>query len=78
MSAKKKATIPFFKKALVKIRKPVHFLKNLVAPDNVTWPSFSDSCKNTVAVISVSIVFAVLLILMDTMFSLLLRIPYLF
>lgn len=58
--------------------KILHFLKNMIAPDKVTWPSFSNSFKNTIAVLCVSIVSALLLILMDTLFSLLLRIPYLF
>lgn len=56
----------------------LHFLKNMIAPDKVTWPSFSSTFKNTVAVICVCFVSAMLLILMDTLFSLLLRIPYLF
>lgn len=60
------------------LHKALHFMKNMVAPDKVTWPSFGNSFKNTVAVICVSIVSALFLILMDTFFSLLLRIPYLF
>lgn len=53
-------------------------LHNLVAPQNVTWPSMHNTLHRTGAVLVVSAVSAVIIGIMDAAYALLLHVPFLF
>ena len=55
-----------------------HFLKEMVVPSKVTWPTAKETTKRTGVVLVVSGVSAVIILLMDTAFSLLMKVPFLF
>lgn len=77
MSTIKKEALP--KPSFTTILRGIsRFLKNLVIPDNVTWPTPKASFRMTGAVFCVSAIFAILLAVMDAIFSLVFRIPFLF
>lgn len=55
-----------------------HFLKEMVVPSKVTWLTAKETTKRTGVVLVVSGVSAVIILLMDTAFSLLMKVPFLF
>lgn len=68
-----KSVLTVIKNFIVSIPKR---LRNLVAPQKVTWPTFKDSARRTGVVLVVSAVSACLILAMDTVLSLLLKIPF--
>lgn len=74
----KNKILNFFKKMKKFIKDIPHTLREMVVPSKVTWPTPKETTKRTAAVIAVSGIAAISILLMDTMFSLLLKIPFLF
>lgn len=72
------AIVNFVKAIPSFIKNTPKMLRNLVAPKNVTWPSFHNTLRRTGAVLAVSAVSAVIIGIMDAAYALLLHVPFLF